>query len=81
MEIQRRISEENNRKKIGKTFKIIIDRIEGEHYIGRTQHDSPEVDNETLVARDSENAGVQVGSFYDVEIYDATEFDLFGKVK
>ena len=77
MEIQRRISEELNRQKIGKTFAVIIDRIEGEHYIGRTEYDSPEVDMEVLIPRD--NAILETGKFYPVTIYDATEFDLYGQ--
>jgi len=79
MEIQRRISEELNRQKIGKTFTTIIDRIEDEHYIGRTEYDSPEVDMETLIPRS--NANLEMGNFYEVEIYDTTEFDLYGKVE
>ena len=78
MEIQRRISEELNRQKIGKTFTAIIDRTEGDYYIGRTEYDSPEVDMEILIPRN--NAILETGNFYPVEIYDATEFDLFGKV-
>ena len=79
MDIQRCISAELNSQKTGKTFKTIIDRIEGDYYIGRTQHDSPEVDNETLIPLNHKK--LQIGCFYDVEIYDTEEFDLFGKVK
>ena len=78
MEIQRNISEEHNRKKIGKTATVIIDRLEGDFYVGRTQFDSPEVDNETLIP--SSNNDLKTGSFYEVEIYDATEFDLFARL-
>jgi len=78
MEIQRRISEELNRQKTGKTFTTIIDRIEGEHYIGRTEYDSPEVDMEVLIPRS--NAILETGNFYTVKIYDATEFDLYGNL-
>ena len=79
MEIQRRISEELNRQKTGKTFTVIIDRIVGEHYIGRTECDSPEVDMEVLIPRS--NAILETGNFYEIEIYGTTEFDLYGKVR
>ena len=78
MAIQQRISEELNRQKTGKTFTTIIDRLEGEYYVGRTEYDSPEVDMEVLIPRN--NAILETGNFYPVEIYDATEFDLYGKV-
>jgi ribosomal protein S12 methylthiotransferase len=78
MTIQRRISEEQNRQKIGKTFTTIIDRLEGDYYIGRTEYDSPEVDMEVLIPRG--NAVLETGNFYPVEIYDTTEFDLYGKI-
>lgn len=76
MAIQRRISEELNRGKIGKTFATIIDRIEGAYYIGRTEYDSPEVDMEVLIP--CGKTRLEIGRFYPVEIYDATEFELFG---
>jgi len=75
MELQRQISEEINRDKIGKTFKVIIDREEGEYWIGRTEFDSPEVDNEVLIPMSSL---LKVGNFYEVKIYDANDYDLFG---
>ena len=78
MEIQRRISEELNRQKIGKTFTVIIDRIDGDDYVGRTEYDSPEVDMEVLISRS--NVILETGSFYEVEIYDTTEYDLYGNV-
>jgi ribosomal protein S12 methylthiotransferase len=77
MNIQRRISEELNRQKTGKTFDTIIDRTEGEYYVGRTEYDSPEVDMEVLIPRS--NAILKTGNFYPIEIYDATEYDLYGK--
>lgn len=77
MELQRKISEEINREKIGKNYKVIIDRREGEYFIGRTEFDSPEVDNEVLV---SASNNVQIGNFYLVEITDANEYDLIGSV-
>ena len=79
MEIQRRISEELNVQKIGKTFKTIIDRLEGNYYAGRTQYDSPEVDMEVLIPRNNNNA-IEAGKFYDAKIYRATEYDLYGNV-
>lgn len=78
MDIQQRISSKLNDEKVGKTFKTIIDRIEGEYYIGRTEFDSPDVDTEVLVpVADGE---LKIGAFYNVRIEDATEFDLMGKV-
>jgi ribosomal protein S12 methylthiotransferase len=79
MEIQRRISEELNRQKTGKIYTTIIDRQEGDYYVGRTEYDSPEVDMEVLIPRSQ--AHLDTGRFYRVEIYDATEFDLYGKVE
>ncbi|MEY3405658.1 MAG: ribosomal protein methylthiotransferase RimO [Bacteroidota bacterium] len=78
MSLQESISLENNQKKIGKTFKVLIDRKEGDQYIGRTEHDSPEVDNEVLVESDQEY--VRIGDFTKVHIDSATEFDLHGTV-
>lgn len=78
MEVQQRISMNLNYEKVGKTFKTIIDRVEGEYYIGRTEFDSPDVDTEVLVPiADRE---LKIGNFYNVEIEDATEFDLMGRV-
>lgn len=78
MEVQQRISSNLNFEKVGKTFKTIIDRVEGEYYIGRTEFDSPDVDTEVLVPiADRE---LKIGNFYNVEIEDATEFDLMGRV-
>ena len=76
MMIQQDISLEKNQAKIGKTLKTIIDRKEGEFYVGRTEFDSYEVDNEVLL----EEGDLQIGSFYQVEITDASDYDLFGKV-
>lgn len=80
MEIQEKISLEKNRDKIGKIYKVIIDRNEGDYYVGRTQYDSPEVDNEVLIPTSADKT-VKVGEFYQVHITDAESFDLFGIVK
>lgn len=76
MAVQQRISTQLNYDKVGKIFKVIIDRIEGEYYIGRTEYDSPDVDTEVLISVTS--AELKIGSFYNVKITDATEFDLMG---
>lgn len=78
MEIQEGISFENNQSRIGKTFKVLFDRKEGGNYIGRTEFDSPEVDNEVLV--DAKDTYIRVGDFANIKIEDATEFDLYGKL-
>jgi len=78
MAIQQGISEELEGEKVGKTFKVIIDRKEGEYYIGRTEFCSPEVDPEVLVS--SGRKSLRVGKFYDVRITDSDEFDLYGEV-
>ncbi len=78
MEVQQDISYTLNRNKVGKEFKVLIDRLEGGYYIGRTEHDSPEVDNEVLIL--SENGRLQIGQFYKVRISKANHFDLFGTV-
>jgi ribosomal protein S12 methylthiotransferase len=77
MDVQREISLQLNAEKIGKKFKTIIDRREGEFYIGRTESDSPEVDNEVLIKSESP---LETGNFYTVEITGAEEFDLMGKI-
>jgi ribosomal protein S12 methylthiotransferase len=77
MEIQSQISWDLNQEKIGKTFKCIIDRKEGMHFVGRTEFDSPDVDNEVLI--DASKFYVKVGDFTTVKIIDATEFDLYGE--
>ncbi len=78
MAVQQRISTQLNYDKVGQKYKVIIDRIEGEYYVGRTEYDSPDVDTEVLIATSS--GRLKIGSFYNVEITDATEFDLMGKV-
>ena len=78
MRIQQRIAEEVSAASIGQTMQVVIDREEGNYYIGRTQYDSPEVDPEVLLLK-SENE-VEIGHYYQVEITSADEFDLYGKV-
>ena len=76
MRIQQRISMQINKKKIGKIFKTIIDRKEGDFYVGRTQFDSPEIDTEVLINSDKL---LKIGTFYNVLIEKAELYDLFGK--
>jgi len=78
MEIQQHISWDLNQAKVGQTYKVLFDRKEGGYFIGRTEFDSPEVDNEVLVS--AENAYVRVGDFAQVKVTRAEEFDLFGEV-
>lgn len=79
MAVQQRISSRLNDEKVGKTFRTIIDRVEGDYYVGRTEFDSPDVDTEVLV---NVNEGeLEIGQFYNVSITDATEFDLMGSVE
>ena len=76
MTLQEKISLEKNQAKEGKVFDVLIDRREGEYFVGRTQYDSPEVDNEVLVSSDD----LETGKFYKIKITDAAEYDLFGEV-
>lgn len=78
MEIQESISEELNQMKLGSIQKVIIDRIEGEYYVGRTEADSPEVDNEVLISKLDHY--LRLGDFAHVEIIGAEAYDLFGKL-
>lgn len=78
MDIQREISLKKNIQKVGKSFKVLIDRKEPEYWIGRTSADSAEVDNEVLIKAD--NQYLRVGDFVDVKIIDALEYDLFAEV-
>ncbi len=80
MDIQEGISAELGMAKVGKTLKVIIDRIEGEYYVGRTEYDSPEVDPEVLIACGEGETPLQIGAFYDVEITSSDDFDLYGTV-
>lgn len=76
MEVQEGIISELNQSKIGQRLRVIIDRQEGEYYIGRTEYDSPEVDQEVLI----KGTGLRLGQFYEVEITSAEIFDLYGRV-
>ena len=78
MALQQEISAELNQQKVGKTLKVMIDRKEGGYFVGRTEGDSPEVDNEVLIA--AENTYLPVGEFAPIKIIDATEFDLYGEL-
>jgi ribosomal protein S12 methylthiotransferase len=78
MELQQEISREINLAKIGNEYKVLIDRKEGDYYIGRTECDSPDVDNEVLIP--AADVYLKIGDFVQVRIYDAEEFDLFGEV-
>ncbi len=77
MELQQEISSELNQKKIGNRLRVLIDRKEGNHFIGRTEADSPEVDNEVLI--NAEKNYLRVGDFAEVKIISADEFDLMGE--
>ena len=79
MSLQQKISHEINQEKVGKSFKVLIDRGDKNNYIGRTEFDSPEVDNEVVIP--VLNSHIRVGEFYDVEITSAREYDLIGKIK
>lgn len=78
MEIQQNISLETNERRVGSIEKVLIDRIEGDYYIGRTQYDSPEVDDEILIPVDS--ADLNVGDFVNAKLVKADYFDIYGEV-
>ena len=78
MEVQQEISMELNDLKIGKTFKVLFDKKEGENFVGRTEYDSPDVDNEVLI--DATKQYVSIGDFAHVKITEATDFDLIGEL-
>lgn len=79
MRVQQNISLACQENKVGKTFKVIIDRLEGDFYIGRTEFDSPEVDPEVLI-RKTDNSELKIGEFYNVQVDGAEEFDLYAHV-
>ena len=76
MAIQQEISAELNAEKVGKEFKVLIDRMEGQYYIGRTEFDSPDVDNEVLI----EEEYLKIGEFVNVKIISSTDYDLYAEV-
>lgn len=78
MEMQSGISAEINEGKVGKVMKVIVDRMEGDVYVGRTEYDSPEVDPEVVIETDME---LEIGEFYDVRITMAEEYDLIGEIE
>lgn len=78
MAAQQEISYNSNQEKIGQTLKVIIDKKEGEYFIGRTEFDSPEVDNEVLVL--ATDTYLRIGDFANIKIIEATDFDLYGEV-
>ena len=78
MEIQQEISTRKNHEKVGKTFKTLFDRKEGGYFVGRTEGDSPEVDNEVLVPAKKQFA--RIGDFAQVRITEATEYDIYGEI-
>ncbi|MBB6459901.1 30S ribosomal protein S12 methylthiotransferase RimO [Flammeovirga kamogawensis] len=79
MQIQEEISAELNQEKVGKVFRVLFDKIEGGYFVGRTEYDSPEVDNEVLVPVEEKNH-VRLGDFADVKITSAEPFDLYGEI-
>jgi len=79
MELQAGISYELNQLKVGKTFSVLFDRVEGDYFIGRTEFDSPEVDNEVLVKKTADNF-IRIGDFTDIQITSADHFDLYGEI-
>ena len=78
MEIQSQISWELNQNKIGQTFRVLVDRKRGSYYVGRTQYDSPDVDNEVLI--EAKSNFLRVGQFVNAKIIDASDFDLYAEV-
>ncbi|MAQ76286.1 MAG: 30S ribosomal protein S12 methylthiotransferase RimO [Aquimarina sp.] len=78
MEIQSQISWELNQEKIGQTFRVLVDRKEGNYFVARTEFDSPDVDNEVLI--DASKFYLKTGDFANVKIYEAEDFDLYGEV-
>lgn len=78
MALQQQISEEIESEKVGKTFPVIIDRKEGDYYVGRTEYCSPEVDPEVLIP--VKNKRLRIGNFYQVKMTGSDEFDLYGQV-
>jgi ribosomal protein S12 methylthiotransferase len=78
MEIQSQISWELNQEKIGSKYKVVVDRKSGNYYIGRTEHDSPDVDNEVFI--NAQNIYLKIGEYVNVVIDEASDFDLYASV-
>jgi len=78
MEVQSQISWELNQEKIGDTFKVVIDRKEGNYFVGRTEFDSPDVDNEVLI--DATETYLKTGEYYTIKVTEAEDFDLYGEI-
>lgn len=77
MDLQQRISEEHAASMVGSVMPVIIDRKEGNYYVGRTEYSSPEVDPEVLIPA---GRRLRTGTFYQVKITDSEEFDLYGEI-
>ena len=78
MALQEEISFDIQQEKVGKTYKVIIDREESDYYVGRTEFDSPEVDPEVLITKDKK---LKVGEFYNVTITEALPFELIATIE
>jgi len=78
MEAQKKTSQELNQKKVGEKLKVLIDRVEGGYFVGRTEHDSPDVDNEVLIEQNKDTY-LRTGDFARIEITSASDYDLYGK--
>ena len=78
MEIQREISYKSNSKFVGKKLKVLVEALEGDFYIGRSYRDAPEVDGEVLIEK--RNNKLNIGDFYEVDVYDYNEYDLFAEI-
>jgi len=78
MGLQKDISLKKNQKLIGSKMRVLIDDIEGEYFVGRTEKDAPEVDGEVLIKAD--NRVLKLGVFYNIEIYDCNDYDIYGKL-
>ncbi|WP_313190948.1 30S ribosomal protein S12 methylthiotransferase RimO [Sphingobacterium sp.] len=78
MEVQQGISYEINQEKVGNTYKVLVDRVDGDYFIGRTEYDSPEVDNEVVLEAKSNYA--RIGDFVQVKVDRAEDFDLYGNI-
>ena len=79
MAVQQEISYALNQKKVGQEFKVLVDRKDGDYYVGRTEFDSPDVDNEVLIKANND-AYLRIGDFAKVKIYEASDFDLYGNL-